>query len=152
MKCLEGSVEVSGEIPLEAAADLFGRAPFGTASFDVGAGVRVVSHARDDGHVQGPVEPPVTTAVESMTGGVTRRGWDRVDSRQSSEGGFGADSAGVRPGGQNDRDGVLSFLGDFAAWTPLQLYLLGLTVPMAVLVVGWVIVAFGWFWGRRGLP
>jgi hypothetical protein len=53
---------------------------------------------------------------------------------------------------QNDRDGVLSFLGDFAAWTPLQLYLLGLTVPMAVLVVGWVIVAFGWFWGRRGLP
>lgn len=39
-----------------------------------------------------------------------------------------------------------------ATWTPLQLYLLGLTVPMAVLVVGWVIVAFGWFWGRRGLP
>lgn len=53
---------------------------------------------------------------------------------------------------QNDRDGVLSFLGDFAAWTPIQLYLLGLSVPVAVLVVGSVIVALTWFWRRRGLP
>ena len=49
---------------------------------------------------------------------------------------------------QNDRDGVLAFLGDFAAWTPLQLYLLGLTVPLAVLVASSLIVALGWF-GRR---
>jgi len=28
----------------------------------------------------------------------------------------------------------------------------GWLAAMAVLVVGWVIVAFGWFWGRRGLP
>jgi hypothetical protein len=53
---------------------------------------------------------------------------------------------------QNDRGGILSFLGDFAAWTPLQLYLLGLSVPVAVLVVGSVIVALAWFLRRRGLP
>jgi hypothetical protein len=53
---------------------------------------------------------------------------------------------------QNDRDGVLSFLGDFAAWTPVQLYSLGLAVPVAVLVVGSVIVPLTWLWRRKELP
>jgi len=42
---------------------------------------------------------------------------------------------------RNDRDGVLAFLGDFAAWTPMQLYLLGLVVPAAVLVIGLALAA-----------
>jgi hypothetical protein len=50
---------------------------------------------------------------------------------------------------EHDRAGILSFMGDFVAWTPFQVYLLGFAVPIAVLVVGLVVV---WFWPRRGLP
>ncbi len=35
---------------------------------------------------------------------------------------------------RNDPTGALAFLGDFATWTPAQLYLLGLSPPLAVLV------------------
>jgi hypothetical protein len=68
----KGSVELAGEVALEAAPDLFGAESFCAAAFDVGPGFRVVSHSGDDSHVQGTVEPPVATAVESVADGVAR--------------------------------------------------------------------------------
>lgn len=59
-----GSGRSEGEVALEAASDLFGGASFGAASFDVGAGVGLVGHAGDHGHVQGTVEPSATAAIE----------------------------------------------------------------------------------------
>lgn len=50
---------------------------------------------------------------------------------------------------EHDRAGILSFMGAFVAWTPFQVYLLGLAVPLAVLVVGVIVT---WVRSRRGLP
>src|SRR5689334_3730972 len=67
----EGPIELSGEVTLEAASDLFGCSSLCSASFDVGAGFGVVGHAGDDGHVQRAVESPVAAAVEPVAGGVS---------------------------------------------------------------------------------
>ena len=42
---------------------------------------------------------------------------------------------------RHDPGGVLAFLGDFVRWTPLQVYLLGLVVPLAGPVIGLVVMA-----------
>lgn len=75
---VELPVDASGEVTLEAAADVLRGAPFGAAAFDVGAGGGVAAHAGDYGHVQGSVQPPVTAAVEYGVGRCfrRRRGWD----------------------------------------------------------------------------
>ena len=57
---VEGSVDLAGEVALEAPADLLGCAAFGAPSLDVGAGVGVVGHARDRRDVQGAVQPGCT--------------------------------------------------------------------------------------------
>ena len=67
---VEGSVDLAGEVPLEDAADLFGRASFGASLLDVGAGFRIVCHSDDCGHVQGAVQASVSAAVEPVAGGV----------------------------------------------------------------------------------
>ena len=71
-------VDASGEVALEAAADLLRGAPFGAASFDVGAGGGAAAHAGDYGHVQGSVQPPGTAAVEPASGGVSGSSRTRV--------------------------------------------------------------------------
>ena len=50
---------------------------------------------------------------------------------------------------QHDRAGMLGFLGDFVSWTPMQVYLLGISVPVAVLIVGLTIAGIGRLWRRR---
>ena len=89
------TIDPSGEVALEAAADLLVGAAFGAASFDVGAGGGVAAHAGDDGHVQGSVQPPVTATVETVSGGVSGRGGDGVDTGERRERGLGAEPTDV---------------------------------------------------------
>ena len=54
-----------------------------------------MGHVRDDGRVQGTIEPSVAAAVESVADGVARRCGDRVDASQDGERRFGANTASV---------------------------------------------------------
>lgn len=60
---VEESVDLAGEVALEEAADLSGGEPFGGASLNVGAGVRVVGHAGDRRGVQDLVRLAVPAAT-----------------------------------------------------------------------------------------
>ncbi len=50
--------------------NLFGGAPFGSSSGDVGAGGLVGSHPYDDDGGEGTVEPSAAAAVEPVAGGI----------------------------------------------------------------------------------
>jgi len=64
------SVDLAGEVSLEAAADVAEGASLGGAALDVGAGSCVRAYAGDDGHVEGPVEASVTAVVDVVADGV----------------------------------------------------------------------------------
>src|SRR5690625_5108759 len=91
----EMPVDLAGEVTLERASDFAQGAPFCGAFLDVGAGVRVHTHAGDYRHVECAVEASVTAAVDPVAHGVAGRGGDRVDTGEAGERGFGADASRV---------------------------------------------------------
>lgn len=48
-----------------------------------------------------------------------------------------------------EEQGLLIQLGQYSAWTQFQIYLLGFTMPLAVLLVGTLLA---WLLGRRRAP
>ena len=95
---LEESVEVAGEVALEAAAGFSAGLAFGDAALEVGLGTGVVLATDDDDLVEGPVELTVAAAAEPVSVLVlTRGGFDRCDSAEPGEGGFAAASTWMRP-------------------------------------------------------
>lgn len=50
---------------------------------------------------------------------------------------------------QHERAGMQALFGQFASWTPLQVYLLGLVIPLAVLILGLAVVAAVSIWKRK---
>jgi hypothetical protein len=85
-RCLEELEQPAGEVALQAALDLPWRLALGGAAGDVGARLGVVGHARQHDRVQGPVELPVTAAVEAVADDLARR---RLDGRCPAEHGEG---------------------------------------------------------------
>src|SRR5664280_1021488 len=79
---VEGAVEVSGGVALQAAFDLSAAAPFGLAAGCVGERPGVFSHAAHHDGVQRPVELAVPTTVQAMTDRLPGRCRDRRDARQ----------------------------------------------------------------------
>ncbi len=75
---VEVAVEASGEVSLEAAADLAVCLALGAPSVGVGTGLGVMRHADHGDDVQGAVETPVAAAVEPVAGGVARGGGKRA--------------------------------------------------------------------------
>src|SRR6187455_2901394 len=70
----EGAVELAGDVPLEAAADLPRVLALGGAPGDVGLGARAAAHpGRGDG-VQGPVHGAVPAPVEPVPHGAAAAG------------------------------------------------------------------------------
>lgn len=64
------AIEVSGEVSLEAPADLAVGLAFCAAPVGVGAGFGVVDHPDHGDDVQFAAEAPVASAVEPVPGGV----------------------------------------------------------------------------------
>lgn len=77
-----------GKVMLEAASDFAVGASFVLAAFDVGTCSGIVGHTGEDCDVKGTVEPPVSAAVETVTGGIAGRSRDRADTGQGSERGL----------------------------------------------------------------
>lgn len=102
---VEATVDFAGEVALEAASDFAEGASFGGASFEVGTCSWVHAHARNDGHVQGPVEASVTAVVDAVPDGVARGRGDRAGAGEAGERGLGSDASQVGPRGQRDRGG-----------------------------------------------
>ncbi len=63
---VEGSVDVSGEVALDASSDFTERATLGEASFDVCLGVGVAAHLGHRCGVQGMVQAAVSATVEQI--------------------------------------------------------------------------------------
>ena len=72
MQCIERSIQVAGEVALEAPTDLSRRLALSCSSVRVGPGCRIMSHSHDDGHVQGTVEPPIAAAIEAVSDSISR--------------------------------------------------------------------------------
>src|SRR5699024_5831568 len=72
VESFEYPIDPAGKVALEAASDLFCRAPLSSPSVNVGARLRVVSHSGDRGHVERAIESSVASAIQSMTCGVSR--------------------------------------------------------------------------------
>lgn len=102
---IEDPVDLAGQVAFQAAADLLGGAALGLAPLDVGTGLRVVGHSREDCDVQGPVQSPVATTIEAVADGVARRRRDGVHPGQGGEGGLGADPPVMGPCGEADGGG-----------------------------------------------
>jgi hypothetical protein len=95
----DGSVDLAGDVALEAAGDLAGGEPFGGAARDVGDGALI---AGASGHHDGPqrmVGGAVAATVETMTVGLARRRADRCDPAQVGERRLGVETLGVVAGG-----------------------------------------------------
>jgi hypothetical protein len=92
---LEESVEPAGEVALEAAGRFAAALTFADSAFDVVDGRSVDSASREDDLVQGAVELPVATAVESVADRLARRGGNRGGAGEPGEGGFADEAAWV---------------------------------------------------------
>src|SRR5258708_4449876 len=102
----EVGVDLAGDVPFEAAHDLFLGQAFGGAPFDVGAGRRVGAHPGDDDAPQGVVGLPVAGGVEAAPDGLSGGGGDRGGGAQVRPGGLGAQPLGVVPGGNQQQRAV----------------------------------------------
>jgi hypothetical protein len=100
---LEESVEVAGEVALEAAGCFAAALAFLDATVDVSDRWRVGSAAGDEDHVQRAVESAVAASVEAVTDCLSGRGGDRGAAGEACERGFASDPAAVRPGDQDLR-------------------------------------------------
>ena len=95
-RCGEGAVELAGDVPLEAAADLALGLAFGGAALDVAAGAGATAHSCHRDGVDGSVQGPVAAAVEAVVaGGLAAAGRDRRDAAEPREGRLVAQSLGV---------------------------------------------------------
>src|SRR4051794_28538513 len=65
------------------------------AAFDVGAGGGIPAQAGESDAVQGGVGLPIAAAVESAPQGLAGGRFDRADSAEGGEGGFGVEPVGV---------------------------------------------------------
>lgn len=65
----ECSVELAGDLALEAADDLLFGAPFGKSALHVGLDVIAISESDDDDHVKGSVGLAVAGVVEAVSAG-----------------------------------------------------------------------------------
>src|SRR5699024_11743968 len=63
----EYPIDPAGKVALEAASNLFCRAPYSSPSVNVGSRLRVVSHSGGDGHVGGALESSVALSIQWMT-------------------------------------------------------------------------------------
>ena len=117
----EVGVDLAGDVPFEAADDLFLRQAFGGAPFDVGAGRRVGAHPGDHDPPQGVVGLPVPGRVEAPPDGLAGGGRDRGGGAQVRPGGLGAKTLGVVPGGDQEKRGGVgadAVQGDQAGGVP----------------------------------
>src|SRR6266516_1699804 len=87
----EESVEVAGEVALEATVCFASCLAFLQASFDVGDRGGVGAVACDEDHVQCAVEFAVAASVEPVADCLPGGGGDRCCAGESCEGCFGAD-------------------------------------------------------------
>src|SRR5690349_5850653 len=92
------SVELTGDVALEAADGFSAGIALGEASGEVGAGRSVPAQAGYHDGVQGAVGTPVTTTVESAAAGLARGSLDRADAAQSGEGCLAVQTLGVVAG------------------------------------------------------
>src|ERR1700754_3563108 len=86
----EDLVDLSGDVPFEAADDLLLGLAFGSASGNVGAGVRVPGHAGDGEDVEGIVRLAIAAAIEAITHGLAGTGRNGCDAAEVSERGLAA--------------------------------------------------------------
>src|SRR5207248_463991 len=89
----EESVEVAGEVALEAADRFAAALAVLDASLDVGDRGRVCATSGDEDNVQGAVESAVAAAVEPVADCLAGGGGDRCAARESGERCFGANPA-----------------------------------------------------------
>src|SRR5436190_21800027 len=92
---LEESVEVAGEVALEAAGGLAAAVALADATLDVVDGRSVHSASGEDDLVECAVELSVAAAVESVADRLTRRGGDRRGAGQPGKGGLADERARV---------------------------------------------------------
>jgi hypothetical protein len=92
---LEYTVDVPGEVALEAADRLADALALAGLALDVGDRRRVALSAADDDRVQGAVELPVPAGVEPVTDGLAGAGWDRRGCAEAGESGVVANAAWV---------------------------------------------------------
>src|SRR4051794_32273044 len=91
----QGSVELAGDVALEAAPDLLGGLAFGAAAGDVGAGGRAAAHPGGGDGVDCAVECPVAALAEPVAHGPAAAGRQRAGAGQRGECGLVAAPAGV---------------------------------------------------------
>jgi hypothetical protein len=103
---VEGSVEVPGEVTLDAPSDLGTGTSFGETLGEICLRGRVATHPCDRDDMERLVQAPVSAAVEAVPRGVAARRRDRVHASERGEGGVVSDSAGVGPSGEDDRGSV----------------------------------------------
>jgi predicted component of type VI protein secretion system len=101
----EESVEVAGEVALEAAGRFAVALAFSDATLDVGDRRRVRATSGDEDHVQCAVESAIAAAVEPVADRLAGGGGDRGAAGEPRERGFACDPAAVRPGDQDLRGG-----------------------------------------------
>jgi hypothetical protein len=94
-RVFEESVEVAGEVALEAAGGFAAALSFADSPLDVVDGRLVDSASGEDDMVEGPVELSVAAAVESVADGLAGRGRDRGGAGEPGEGGFACETAAV---------------------------------------------------------
>ena len=95
--CFEDSEEFSGDVALEAAADVAVGLAVGASAVGVGLGLFVASQTGDGDGVDCRVESAVTEAVEAMSGREARRRGDWRGPGEHREGGLVADASGLAP-------------------------------------------------------
>ena len=91
----EESVEVPGEVALEATRRLPAALSFAHSAFDVVDGRLVDSASGEDDLMQGAVELSVATAVESVADGLAGGGGDRGGAGEPGEGGLADETTAV---------------------------------------------------------
>ena len=91
---VRGSVEVAGEVALEAAGGFAAALSFADSPLDVVDCRLVDSASGEDDLVEGPVELSVAAAVEPVADRLAGRGGDRGGAGELGEGGL-ADEAAV---------------------------------------------------------
>jgi hypothetical protein len=92
---LEESVEIAGEVALEAAGGLAAALPFADATLDVVDGRSVHSASRKDDLVECAVELSVAGSVESVADRLARRGWDWGGASEPGKGALADETAAV---------------------------------------------------------
>jgi hypothetical protein len=90
----ECSVELAGDVALEASADFVVGFAFGAAFGDVGVGAGAAAPAGECDVVQGAVEGAVAAAVEPVPDGAAAAGGQRAGPGEGGVGGLGVAAAG----------------------------------------------------------